>query len=289
MSDEEFPGLGFDPAVGDVSAIRGVSRELNGTAEYAGEAHEAITDILKKRGVWTGDAADEFADKLDDLPDLLDDAHSSMTKAGKAMTTWADQLADHQDKAKELERRAQEAVANAEQADTDAQQATAKANTSIAYDPDDAGAARAANEQAQRNADAASEAKRGADSAWDRVETIRNKAKNLREEWEEDARVCRKALDEAADRAPSKGFFESIGDALSGAVEWLGDHLGDIAGIVSAIAGALSFIPVLAPVMGPIAIGAGAVALGTHATEMVVEGKWDDAGAWVELGGMSQV
>lgn len=94
-------------------------------------------------------------------------------------------------------------------------------------------------------------------------------------------------MNRAGERAPDKGFFESIGDALSAAGGWVVDHLGaigDVAGIISAVAGALSFIPVLAPITGPIALAAGGVALLAHGGEMAAEGKWTDPSAWVGLG-----
>lgn len=285
MSDAEFPALGFDPAYGNVSEVRRVAGELTGTGKYAGEAYEVLKAIQSKRDVWTGNAADKFADKLGELPGFLDDAHDSMTSAGKAMSTWSDQLEAHQRQARRLEEQAEAAIRAAERADAAAQEATARANTPIAYPPDDPGAAQAAQRQVQANAAAAEEANRAARAAWDKVEDIRRKAHDLQDRWEDDARVCREALSEASERAPASGLFDDIGDWVGNATEWLGDNLGDIAGIVSAIAGALAFIPCLTPIMGPIAIGAGAIALAAHGTEMVVEGKWDEPTAWVELGG----
>lgn len=285
MSDAEFPALRFDPAYGDVSAVRRVADELTGTGKYAGEAHEVLKEIQSKRDVWTGDAADKFADKLGELPGFLDDAHGSMTSAGKAMSTWSNQLETHQQQARRLEEQAAEAIRAAERADAAAQEATARANTPVMYPSDDPAAAQAAQREAQANAAAAAEANQAARTAWDDVEDIRRKARDLQDRWEDDARVCREALNEAAELAPASGLFDDIGDWVGDAGEWLSENLGDIAGIVSAIAGALAFIPVLTPIMGPIAIGAGAVALGAHGTEMVVEGKWDELGAWVELGG----
>lgn len=285
MSDAEFPALGFDPAYGDVSAVRRVAGELTGTGRYAGEAHEVLKEIQGKRDVWTGDAADKFVDKLGELPGFLDDAHDSMTKAGKAMSTWSNQLEAHQQQARRLEEQAAHAITAAERADAAAQEATARANTPIAYSPDDPAAAQAAQRQAQANASAAAEANSAARAAWDNVEDIRRKARDLQDRWEDDARICREALNEASERAPASGLLDDIGDIAGDVTEWLGENLGDIAGIVSAIAGALAFIPVLTPIMGPIAIGAGAIALAAHGTEMVVEGKWDEPMAWVELAG----
>ena len=285
MTDKDFPALGFDPAAGDVAAVRTIADELQKSGDYAGEAYNVLIKIRDKRDVWTGEAADAFVDKLDELPDYLDAAHESMDGSYKALSTWADQLADHQDKARHLEKRAQEALDAATEADSAATDAAATANTPISYPADDAAAAEAAQRKMDGRAEAARSAQREAEAAWDNVSDIRREAEDVKDRWQDDGRKCAEALREAGERAPSTGFFEGIWDAISNGAEWIADNIGDIAGIVSAIAGALSFIPVLAPIAGPIAIGAGAVALGAHATEMVVEGKWDDWGAWAELGG----
>lgn len=285
MSDADFPALGFDPAVGDVTKVRTIGSDLTDTARYAREAHDTLKDIENKRDVWTGDAADQFADTLDDLPGYLNDADESLSKAGKALSTWSDQLETHQNRARDLEKQAKQALSEAEDADENARQAVATANTPISYPQDDPAAAQEANRQAQDNADKAASTESDARAKWDRVEEIRKQAEDVKERWEDDARVCQEQLDEAGEKAPSSGLLDKIGDAISSAAEWLGDHLGDIAGVVSAVAGVLALIPVCAPIAGPIAIGAGAVALGTHGTKMVVEGKWDEPGAWGELAG----
>ncbi|SFP77181.1 hypothetical protein SAMN05421810_103365 [Amycolatopsis arida] len=285
MSDADFPALGFDPARGDVGRVREIATELSGTGRYAGEAYDVLRSIQDKRDVWTGDAATAFVEKLGELPGFLEGARDSMTSAGSALSIWADRLEAHQRRARELEERARKAIAAAEQADVAARQASAVANRPIAYDANDPAAAQAAERRAQANATAAADANRAAGAAWANVEDLRREAENLRHRWEDDARICAEALNEAAGGAPDSGLFDDIGDFVNDAGEWLAENLGDIAGIVSAIAGVLAFIPVLTPIMAPIALGTGALALAAHGTEMIVEGKWDDPMAWAELGG----
>ncbi|MCP2252245.1 hypothetical protein LY13_000984 [Prauserella aidingensis] len=286
MSDEQFPSLGFDPAPGNPGTVAGLAKQMSDTGVYAREAHEVITSIQNKKDTWIGEAAKAFADKVGELPGYLDAAHTSLRDAGKALSTWKESLKEHQSNATELEEECRKAIQNAEQADAAAQQATTQANTPVASGSDPA-SVESARQQQQADVDAAADARRAAGQAWGKVEDIRRKARELRSAWEQDARSCAETLRTAADRAPDKGFFESIGDAFSAAGSWIGDHLGeigDVAGMISAVAGALSFIPVLAPVTGPIALAAGGVALAAHGGEMVKEDKWDEPGAWVGLG-----
>jgi hypothetical protein len=284
MGNEQYPCLGFDPARGNVAAVRDLADQLTGTGICAGEAYDVLKSVKDNKDVWTGDAAKAFAGNLDELPGFLDGACTSMQDAGKALTTWSDRLEAHQRRARELEEQARQAIAAAERADATAAQANAAANTSIAYDANDAAAAQAAQRQAQANADAATRANEAAGNAWGAVEDIRREAENLRDLWKDDSRICAEALNEASENAPDSGLFDKISDAVDNAGEWLAENLGDIAGIVAAVAGVLAFIPVLTPFMAPLAIGAGAIALAAHGTEMVVKGKWDDPNAWVELG-----
>jgi len=75
MSGAQYPSLGFDPARGDVGAVRGVAKTMTDTSKYAKEAHELLLSIENQRDVWTGEAARLFADQLVELPKYLDDAH----------------------------------------------------------------------------------------------------------------------------------------------------------------------------------------------------------------------
>lgn len=287
MSDQDFPALGFDPARGKVGTVRDLAQQMNDTGKYTREAYEVLKSVQDKRDVWTGQAAEAFAGNLNQLPEYLDKGQKSLNGAGKALGEWADTLQGHQTKAQELERQARETLKVAEDADVEAKRAVA-ANQPITYDSNDPAAARQAQVEADRRASAAADANRSADAAWDKVTDIRKRAEDLRDRWEDDARACAKKLKDAADDAPKESFWDSLSKLGEDFAGWFKDHvgeIGDIAGIISAVAGALSFIPVLAPVCGPIAIGAGAVALAAHGTDMVMNEKYDDPNAWVGLAG----
>ncbi|MGH3466231.1 MAG: hypothetical protein ACRDQF_00680 [Thermocrispum sp.] len=287
MTVANFPYLGFDPARGNVSTVDDLAKQMKDTGTYAKEAYDTIKAVQDNTGVWAGEAARAFAGKLGELPKYLDDAHLSLDGAAKALSTWGDHLEAHQRRARELEDLAREAVEAAKRSDAAAEQARA-ADVPIAYDASDPAAAQAAKAQADANARAVADAVSAANGAWDKVEDIRRKAEDLRDRWEDDGRICAESLEEAAGKAPDKAFLESFGELFEDAGKWLKDHLGDIgdiAGIVAAVAGALAFIPVLTPIMGPVAIAAGAVALLAHGADMVLNEKWDDPNAWVDLGG----
>ncbi|MCE7011915.1 hypothetical protein LWC34_55260 [Kibdelosporangium philippinense] len=268
-----FPALGFDPAAGNVGTVRELAKQMTDTGGYAREANDVLKSVQDKKDVWTGEAAKAFTQKLGELPKYLDDAHKSLDAAGKALSTWSDRLAAHQKRAQELEQQAKQAKADAEAKDSGARSARSAAmnDTSNSALHDDA-----VNKIGAANA------------AWDKLDDIRAEARKLRDTWEDDGATCAKALNDAAEDAPNKAFFESFGELFDDFGKWFKDHLGDIgdiAGIVSAVAGALSFIPILAPICGPIALIAGGVALAAHAADMTVNEKWDDPNAWVSLAG----
>lgn len=273
MTEGKYPSLGFDPARGNVAEVRSVSRQLGDTATYSREAHEVLVSVKNQKDVWQGEAAKAFADSLGELPKYLDDAQESLKIASKALTTWGDRLQDHQREAARLEEQARRALQDYE-AKTKAAEGARSAAQQQADDPE--------------LHDAAVQKINAANDAWDEVESIRRKAGDLQDTWEDDARACADKLNEAAQKAPNKAFADSFSEMWSDTGKWFKDHLGDIgdiAGIVSAVAGALAFIPVLAPFAGPIALIAGGVALAAHGADMVVNEKFDDENAWVSVSG----
>lgn len=279
MSDAKFPSLGFDPARGNVGTVRDLAKQMLDTAHYASSATDVLKATQAQRGVWQGEAADAWNGKLGELPQHLDAAHNSLEGAGKALQDWGDRLDAHQRRAHELEEECRRAIQQAQQADAAAAQA-AKANAPIPYDANDPAAAQAADLRAQANEDAADRASEAASEAWERVEDIRRQAEDLRDRWEDDAKACGDKLGEAADKAPSKGLLDSMGD-------WFSDHskdIGDWAGVVSAVAGTIALIPGAGFIAAPIALAAGGIAVAAHTTDMAKHGKATSPAAWVTLG-----
>ncbi|MDV6011099.1 putative T7SS-secreted protein [Haloechinothrix sp. LS1_15] len=263
-----FPGIGFDPAHGDVGVVDEFATQFLYTAECAGRAHEAMSSVLRgQHDVWFGQAAAAFADELDDLPRYIDKARESLELAGKALLAWSDQLRQHQWRAVEIEGEIQNLLRKFDQANDYLERTRQHWNAQ----PDDPSAASAFET-----------ALRSANTIADRIEQLRREARDdLMERWRDDGTRCARALDEAGAIAPDVGRFERFGDAFRGMI----GTIGDVAGIVAAIAGVLAFIPVLTPIMAPIALVAGGVALAANATDMALNGNWDDPMAWVGLGG----
>ncbi|RCW43123.1 hypothetical protein DFQ14_10710 [Halopolyspora algeriensis] len=273
MSGTKYPSLGFDPARGNVAMVRDIAEQMTDTGKYSEEAYDVLKSVQGQRDVWTGEAARAFAEDLGELPKYLNDAHSSLEAAGKALRTWGDRLEEHQKEAVRLEQQARQALE-----DYNAKNAAAEAARSAAVQQADSPELR----------DSATKKINAANDAWGAVEAIRKKAEALQDTWEDDARTCSKALNEAAEKAPNKAFFESFGELFDDPGKWFKDHLGDlgdIAGIVSTVAGALALIPAFIPIAGPIALAAGGVALAAHGGDMVANEKYDDPNAWMTVGG----
>ncbi|MEU6266656.1 WXG100 family type VII secretion target [Saccharopolyspora shandongensis] len=249
-AERTFPALGFDPARGDVATVRELARQATDAAGYAKEAHEALKAVQSQQDVWQGQAAKAFAEELGELPKYIGDAHSSLEAAGKALSTWSTRLQEHQAAAAKLEAQAKKARATYE---------------GTAGKPEEIRA-----------------------EAWDALNAVRGKAENLQELWEDDGRICAKALREAAEKAPAKAFFESFDGLFSNPGEWFDDHigdLGDIAGLVSAVSGYLVLYPPCTIPAASVMVVTGLVALGAHSADMVINDKFDDPASWISVGG----
>jgi len=270
VAAEQYPCIGFDPARGNVSTLEQLAKELTATAQYADEARETLVSIKQNKDIWTGGAAEKFAENIEDLPGYLDDADSSMRKAGKALEQWSEDLSRLKERAAEIERDLREALAEERRAVAAAQQANHDAMQAASNFGDAGGSGEAADRAAS-----------AANNATAAVAELRRAAEALRDQWEVLSAQCARKLREAAEYAPGTGFWEGIGDFLSGALE----KIGDIAGIVSAIAGILSFVPGLNVIAAPVALVSGAVALGAHAGDMAINGKLTDINAWAGLAG----
>ncbi|OLT48363.1 hypothetical protein BJF85_12570 [Saccharomonospora sp. CUA-673] len=243
MAVDQYPCIGYDPARGNVATLEQLAKELTETAEYAGEAREALASVKRNEDIWNGPAAAKFAENIEDLPGYLGDADESMRKAGAALEQWSGDLSRLKERAQRIEAELREALEKERQAQAEAQHANQQAVQAASHFGEGGGSM----ESAQR----ASQAAKDATAA---VEELRRRAEALRDRWEDLSGECAKALREAADHAPEKGFWEGIGDMIAGSLE----TIADIAGIVSAIAGVLSFVPGLNAIAAPVAIISGA-------------------------------
>jgi hypothetical protein len=112
-----FPAIGFDPAPGDLGAVRAAVQSMGDVARELVPCAEQMNHVLHPDS-WTGTAADGFRAAGADIPRSLVSGANSLSRAGQALMTWAGQLSVNQIHADELER--QMAAANAAQATEEA-------------------------------------------------------------------------------------------------------------------------------------------------------------------------
>lgn len=106
-----FPALGFDPAPGDVSAVRAIVQRLD---HGLGSVESALSLLTHGAdATWQGEAADAFRNAMDaDFQPQLEDIGDAFRTSRSALTAWADELADFQIRARNLEEQAADAHAH---------------------------------------------------------------------------------------------------------------------------------------------------------------------------------
>lgn len=107
--DSSWPGLGFNPAKGDLEAIENLAADVKSVGDELDELEALLTSIGKRGGAWEGEAAERFSKKLGELPKYLRQGTESMHACAKALRTWQGKLQDFQSDAVRLESDAVEA------------------------------------------------------------------------------------------------------------------------------------------------------------------------------------
>ncbi|MDS0133865.1 MULTISPECIES: putative T7SS-secreted protein [unclassified Amycolatopsis] len=215
MSARDFPALGFDPAPGDLDGIADLAGKYRTVADDLTEADDSLRRIVRKQGIWQGEASEAFARRIGPLPACLDDAAKSMSRAADALEGWAQTLGDLQKRAADLEARAEAAARAAEQA---------RAN------PDLALADRTFPDQqslqiAQRLLDNAGQQLQ---TAIDGCQNVQDAAKQLQQEHQDAAARVAELLRKAKEPAPDEpDLLDKLGDAVGGALVDLSNTLAD--------------------------------------------------------------
>jgi hypothetical protein len=277
MSTRDFPALGFDPAPGDLDGVTDLASKYRAVSKDLTEADDALRQIVRKQGIWQGEASDAFARRIGPLPQYLEGAARSMGEAADALEAWAQQLGDLQKRAADLEARAEAAAKAAE---------AARAN------PDLALANRTFPDQqslqiAQKLLDNAGQQLQ---SAIDGCQNIQDAAKQLQQEHTEAAGRVAEALRKAKELAPDEpGLLDKLSDAAGGALvdltntiadsaddawDFVQDHaelLSKLSDVTGDIGNALGLVGEFLPppaneVMGAVATGLGVMALEGHVT-----------------------
>jgi phage shock protein A len=215
VSAREFPALGFDPAPGELDGITDLAAKYRAVSTDLTEADDSLRQIVRKQGIWQGEASEAFARRIGPLPQYLEGAARSMGEAADALEGWSRDLGDLQKRATDLEARAEAAAKAAEEA---------RAN------PDLALANRTFPDQqslqiAQRLLDNAGQKLQ---AAIDGCQNIQDAAKRLQQEHTEAASRVAQALRKAKELAPDEpDVLDKLTDAVGGALSDLGNTLAD--------------------------------------------------------------
>jgi type VII secretion system ESX-1 substrate len=215
MSARDFPALGFDPAPGDLDGVTDLAGKYRVVSRDLTEADDSLRRIVRKQGIWQGEASEAFARRIGPLPQYLEDAARSMGQASDALEAWSRDLGDLQKRAADLEARAEAAARAAEEA---------RAN------PDFALANRTFPDQpslqiAQRLLDNAG---RQLQTAIDGCQNIQDAAKQLQQEHTEAAGRVAELLRKAKELAPDEpDVLDKLSDAVGGALGDLANTLAD--------------------------------------------------------------
>lgn len=288
-----FPGLGFNPAPGDLSAVRALVEDSFGAHRKLQSVWQTLNSLTRGGKEWSGVAADAFSAKVKDLPALVDTATRSFYDCGYQLNEWSAKLDTMRARAADLERQAvgeRARVRNAEEnpdlglagqsfeTDEELHQAQRRLNTAVAE----------------------------LDAARSSLNALVEDARRLRHQHAELAEKAAAAIRKAAEGAPDEpGFFDRIGDAVKALAEahalfanqvwdWVKNHaraiaaVGDVLSTVSAVVGVVgvglvaagaAFPPaevVLAPTAGVLEIASSGFAAGAlvlHGTARVAGGE----------------
>ncbi|MBV8994348.1 MAG: hypothetical protein JO287_11775, partial [Pseudonocardiales bacterium] len=113
------PALGFDPAPGATERVGALAADLESVATELGSARQALTSIGHSSGIWQGDAAEAFRDKLGELPDYLDKANRSLGDAARTLDQWSADLTSMQVTAAQYEAEAAQTLQRLRAAESD--------------------------------------------------------------------------------------------------------------------------------------------------------------------------
>ncbi|WP_103347957.1 putative T7SS-secreted protein [Amycolatopsis sp. CA-128772] len=215
MSARDFPALGFDPAPGDLDGITDLAGKYRAVGDDLAQAEDSLRRIVRKQGIWQGEASEAFARRVGPLPDYLDDAAKSMSGAADALEAWAQTLGDLHKRAAELEARAEAAARAAEQARANPD--LALANRMFPDQP--------SLQLAQRLLDNAGQQLQ---AALEDCQNVQDAAKQLQQEHAEAAGRVAELLRKAEELAPDEpDVLDQLGDAVGGAIVDLASTLAD--------------------------------------------------------------
>ncbi|MER7708840.1 hypothetical protein ABTX81_38930 [Kitasatospora sp. NPDC097605] len=287
MSDQNWPGLGFCPAPGDLGAIAQMYTDVDGVARELEELRSALAGIGTTGGAWEGEAAREFAKKLDELPKYLDKGHKSMAACSLALKTWHTQLSAMVTAGRGMETEAAELRHRLEWQDKQA------ADLGRSLDAFAVPGARppAADvlERTQARFDAAREASLRGHQQLDEVIA---RARTQLDDHRQKAETAARAVQEASKNHPPdpnvfKRLLNGLQHAWQNSIDFLVDHadlLSKISAGLAIAALAISWVPVIGQVGGVVLGGAAVLtSAGALIGHSVGKSRGKDV-SWTDIG-----
>jgi uncharacterized protein YukE len=283
MGDAEWPGLGFNPAKGDLHTVESLAYDVQSVGDELDSLRDLLRSIGKTDGVWEGEAAQNFSTKLGELPKYLKQGTESMGDCAKALKTWQTKLTDFQSRAKGLEADAVEARAKVKQTGEDNDRVNAKINTVIKNKTE------LTEAEAKQLGDESDAAVAAANAAVDALNKLIDEAEKLQASWKDRAGEAERAILKASENhPPDLHWWDQALDSLSSGwrdfKDWLvenADLLSTISSALAAAAIACQFIPVVGQVAGAV-LGAGSVicAAGAMAGHWMGNARGNGTPAW---------
>lgn len=267
-----FPGIGFDPTPGSLSAVRTLTDQSFEAHRNLSSVWQTLNSITRDGEAWKGVAADAFSAQVKELPKLVDSATKSFYDCGFQLNEWSAKLSSMKSRSAELEARAVTARSRVRDAE-------GNPNLGLAGQTFDT------DEELHNAEQRLNRAVKELDAARNALNTLIEDAKRLKHQHDEAAEKIAEAVRKASEEAPDEpGLLDRIGDAIKSLAEansllahrawdWVKNHanaiaaVGDVLSTVSAILGAAGVgIAALGLVFPPSEIALGPLAAGLEVT-----------------------
>ncbi|MCB5907605.1 WXG100 family type VII secretion target [Streptomyces pinistramenti] len=256
--DSAWPGVGFNPAKGDLHAIQALASDVKSVGDELDELDHLLKTVGKSDGAWEGEAAQNFAKKLGELPKFLKQGTDSMHDCAKALRGWHTHLQEFQDKAGKIET---EAASARKQADADHDHYNDLYQKYLPYfgRPMEPEKAKRINDEMDAASDRSKHSK-------DKLDDLVREAERIRSQWKDRAGEAERAILKASEnRPPDIHWWKRAVDGLKKGwrefKDWLVDHadlLSTISAGLAAAALACQVVPVGGQVVGALLGGASA-------------------------------
>ncbi|MFK0293895.1 WXG100 family type VII secretion target [Streptomyces sp. NPDC090442] len=281
--DSAWPGVGFNPAKGDLDQIQALASDVKSVGDELDELDHMLKSIGRSDGAWEGEAARNFAKKLGELPKYLHQGSESMHDCAKALRGWHTHLQGFQDKAGNIEAEAASARhrLKSEQAQFESLKKQYDSLNLATVDANDPGF-----KQLMTNL---GDARDAANGSKEKLEHLIREAERIHAQWKDRAGEAERAILKASENHPPDiHWWNKAIDGLKAGfrafTDWLVDHadlLSTISSGLAAAALACEFVPVVGTVAGGVLAGASAVcAAGAMAGHWIGNARGNGTPGW---------